>query len=199
MDIILSAEQREPKECLVADFVPAVLYGRGITSVSLKLKRAEIEKVINQAGESNLISLTYQGKIISVLIKEKQRHGLSGKLLHIDLFQVNMKNKIKTEIPLNFVGESRAVKELSASLIKDLDAIEVECLPGNLVDHIDVDISVLKEYHDEISLKDLVLPTGIELADEINRPIITVIPPRIQENTDSKEQTVDASKEEVKN
>jgi large subunit ribosomal protein L25 len=199
MDIMLSAEARGAKERVLEDFIPAVLYGRGIASISLKLKRAEIEKVIHQAGESNLISVLYQGNTIQVLIKEYQRHSLSGKLLHIDLFQVNMKDKVKTEIPLHFIGESKAVKELSGSLIKDLDAIEVECLPGDLVDHIDVDISVLNEYHDEISVKDLVLPKGLELADDIDRVIVTVMPPRVQEVVEVVAAvTTEAPKEEVK-
>lgn len=199
MDIILSAEARAAKERTLEDFIPAVLYGHGIPSVSLKLKRAEIEKVIHQAGESNLISLSYQGNTTQVLIKEFQRHSLSGKLLHIDLFQVNMKDKVKTEIPLHFVGESKAVKELSGSLIKDLDAIEIECLPGDLVDHIDIDISILNNYHDEISVKDLILPKGISLADDIDRVIVTVMPPRVQDVVEvAAAVTTEVPKEEVK-
>lgn len=181
MDIKLSAQAREPKEKLDFDLVPAVLYGRGVASVSLKLKRGELEKVINQAGESNLITLEVDGKEVKVLIKEAQRSGLSSKLLHVDFFQVKMTEKISTEIPFNFIGESRAVKELSASLIKEMDSVEVECLPGDLVDHVDIDISSLKEYHDEISTDDLVLPKGLELQNKNNRIIVTVIPPKIQE------------------
>jgi len=96
-------------------------------------------------------------------------------------FQVNMADKITTEIPLHFVGESKAVKELSGSLIKDIDSLEVECLPDALVDHIDVDISILNNYHDEISVKDLILPAGMKLTHDVNRVIVSVIPPRVQE------------------
>lgn len=181
MDTKLSAQIRKPKEKLDFDSVPAVLYGRGVASVSLKLKRGELEKAIGIAGESNLISLIINDKEVKVLIKEVQRGGLNNKLLHTDFFQVKMTEKINTEIPLNFIGESRAVKELSASLIKEMDSVEVECLPGDLIDHIDVDISTLKEYHDEISTDDLSLPKGLELQNKNNRIIVTVIPPKIQE------------------
>ena len=200
MDIKLSAQVREPKEKLDFDSVPAVLYGRGVASVSLKLKRGELEKVISLAGESNLISLTTGGKEVKVLIKETQRSGLNNKLLHIDFFQVKMTEKISTEIPFNFIGESRAVKELSASLIKEMDAVEVECLPGDLVDHIDVDISVLKDYHDEISTDDLTLPKGLELQNQNNRIIVTVIPPKIQEVAEEapKEEKVDSETKDNK-
>lgn len=181
MDIIISAQAREKKEKLSADFVPAVLYGRGVASSSLKVKRSDIDKVISQAGESNLVTLKHDGGEAKVIIKEAQRSGMTGKLLNVDFFQVNMADKITTDVPLHFVGESKAVKEMAGSLIKDIDFVEVECLPNDLVDHIDVDISVLKDYHDEISIKDLVLPKGIKLTREANSVIVSVIPPRAQE------------------
>jgi len=181
MDIILTSEVREQKEKLTVDFVPAILYGRGVASTSLKLKRGDLEKVVQRAGESNLIDLKLGDKSIKVLIKEVQRSGLNSSLLHVDFFQVNMSDKINTEIPLHFVGESKAVREMSGSLIKDLDSLEIECLPADLVDHIDIDISVLNNYHDEISTDDLILPKGLKLENEVNRIIVSVIPPRVQE------------------
>jgi ribosomal protein L25, Ctc-form len=181
MDIILAAQAREKKEKLSPDFVPAVLYGRGVASSSLKVNRSELDKAVHQAGESNLITLKHDGGEVKVIIKEAQRSGMTGKLLNVDFFQVNMADKITTEIPLHFVGESKAVKELSGSLIKDIDSLEVECLPDALVDHIDVDISILNNYHDEISVKDLILPAGMKLTHDVNRVIVSVIPPRVQE------------------
>jgi large subunit ribosomal protein L25 len=179
MDILLSSQLREKKERLEVDFVPAILYGRGVASVSLKLKRGELTKAIEAAGESNLITLDYEGKTVKVLIKEVQRSGLNGSLLHIDFFQVNMAEKIKTEIPVHFVGESKAVREMAGLLLKDVDMLEVECLPSDLVDHIDIDISVLANFHDEITTEDIVLPKGMKLEDETKRIICSVIPPRI--------------------
>ncbi len=200
MDIILSAEGREKKEKLSVDQVPAVLYGHGIISQSLKLNRSEVEKIALQAGESNLITLKHDGLESKVIIKETQRSGMNGKLLNVDLFQVNMKDKITTEIPLHFIGESKAVKEKSGSLIKDINAVEIECLPDALVDHIDVDISGLNEYHDEVSLKDLILPKGMKLVHETNRIIVSVIPPRVQEEVAPETTPVTtAIKEESKN
>ena len=181
MDIILAAQAREKKEKLSPDFVPAVLYGRGVASSSLKVNRSELDKAVHLAGESNLITLKHDGGEVKVIIKEAQRSGMTGKLLNVDFFQVNMADKITTEIPLHFVGESKAVREMSGSLIKDIDFLEVECLPDALVDHIDVDVSVLNNYHDEISVMDLILPAGMKLTHDVNRIIVSVIPPRVQE------------------
>jgi len=181
MDIILKAQIRGQKEKLSVDFVPAVLYGRGVASVSLKAKRGELDKAVSLAGESNLITLEVEGdKIVKVLIKEIQRSGLNGTLLHVDFFQVDMSSKITTEIPLHFVGESKAIREMSGFLMKDIDMLEVECLPSDLVDHIDIDISVLEKFHDEITTADLVLPKGIELTSDVVRIIASANPPRVQ-------------------
>jgi len=95
-----------------------------------------------------------------------QRDVLKHTVSHIDFYQVNMKNKLITEIPLNYIGESIAVKKLNAILIKDFDSVEVSCLPSDLVDHIDVDITSLKEFDDAIRLEDLNLPRGIEFETE---------------------------------
>jgi large subunit ribosomal protein L25 len=181
MEITINAQNRDKKEKLAPDMVPAVIYGRGIASTSLKVKRNELDKAISQAGESNLITLNHEGDSKKVLVKEIQRSGLTGQVLHIDFFQVNMAEKITTEIPLHFIGESKAVKELSGLLVKDIDSLEVECLPQDLVDHIDIDISVLKELHDEITVKNLALPHGLELVNDTDRVIVSVLPPRAQE------------------
>ncbi len=178
--------------------MPAILYGHGVASVSLKVKRGDLDKVIHVAGESNLITLDHDGHTVKVLIKEVQRSGLSGALLHVDFFQVNMTDKITAEIPLHFVGESKAIREMSGFLIKDIDVLEVECLPGALVDHIDIDISVLKNYHDEISTTDLVLPIGMKLVNEVNRIIVSVEPPRVQEVEVVETPVTTAVKEEPK-
>lgn len=200
MDIILKTEAREQKEKLSIDFVPAILYGRGVASSSLKVKRGDLDKVVHLAGESNLISLeTGQGSV-KVLIKEIQRSGLNGNLLHVDFFQVNMTSKITTEIPLHFIGESKAIREMSGFLIKDIDFLEVECLPEALVDHIDIDISVLENFHDEITTSDIILPKGMELTSETVRIIASVNPPRVQaEEAVAPVAAVTATKEDAKN
>jgi large subunit ribosomal protein L25 len=177
--MILEAQVREKREKLALDLLPAVIYGNNSEAQSLKVKKSELQKMVSLAGESNIISLKIGDKIKSVLIKEVQRTGLSGNVTHVDFLEVNMKNKLHTEIPLHFVGESKAVREMAGSLIKDVDFLEVECLPEDLVDHIDIDISALKEFHDNISIHDLTLPHGIKLLNEHDHVLISVIPPRV--------------------
>ncbi|MFA5886582.1 MAG: 50S ribosomal protein L25 [Patescibacteria group bacterium] len=181
MEIKLKAELRDKKEKLGLDFLPGVLYGKNFASQNLKLKKSDFDKVFARAGESNLVDLEIDSKITKVLVKDTQRDIMKNYFIHVDFYKVDMKEKITTEIPLHFIGESKAVKELGGVLIKDLSVLEIECLPGDLIDHIDVDISLLKTFDDAIRINDLHLPPGITLVHHTNEMIAAIRETRIQE------------------
>jgi len=180
MEFKLIGQIRETNEKLSKEFIPAVLYGKGVTNASLKIKLVDFEKVFKGAGESNLIDLDFGQGAVKVLVKDTQHDALKHIFTHIDFYQVNMKEKITAEIPLHFSGESRAIKELGGALIKDLTALEVECLPSDLVDHIDVDISVLATFGDAIRVNDLKLPKGLALVHHTNEVIAAVMEPKVE-------------------
>ncbi|MFA4833534.1 MAG: 50S ribosomal protein L25 [Patescibacteria group bacterium] len=162
-------------------FIPAVLYGPSTESRNLKIKKIDFEKNFALAGESSLIDLTIsEEKPVKVLIKEVQKEPLKDAIIHVDLYQVDMNKEITTEIPLHFIGESEAVKELGAVLVKTIDSVGVECLPGDLVSHIDVDLSTLKNFHDAIKTDDLKLPAGMKLVNETNDIVVNVIEPKVE-------------------
>ncbi len=191
MNLKLKAEQRGKDEKLSLDFIPAVLYGKEIENKVLKVNKKDFDKVFANAGESSLIDLDCGDGPVKVLVKDIQRHVLKNFVTHVDFYQVNMKEKIHTEIPLHFIGESKAVRELGGILIKDMSAIEVECLPGDLVNHIDVDISVLNTFDDAIRIHDITLPAGLVLVQQTNEMIAAVKEPKVEE-----EPVVEAAPEE---
>jgi large subunit ribosomal protein L25 len=181
MEAKLQAEKRTKNEKLSPDFSPAVLYGKGVENQSLKIKRVDFEKAFAIAGESNLINLDFGQGVVKILVKDLQRDVLKYTFSHVDLYQVNMKEKITTEIPLHFVGESKAVKELGGMLMKSINELEVECLPSDLVDHVDVNISVLNTYDDVIKISDLVLPVGFKLLHHNPEDVIAmVVEPKVE-------------------
>ena len=178
---IRTKENGKPKKIRSQNFIPAVLYGPSMESRNLKIKKIDFERIFALAGESSLIDLAIsQKKPVKVLVKEVQKDPLKATIIHIDLYQVDMNKKITTEIPLHFIGESEAVKELSAVLVKDIDRVEVECLPGDLVSHIDVDLSVLKNFHDVIKINDLKLSAGMKLVNETNDIVVNVMEPKVE-------------------
>jgi len=201
---VLSRDKKEsPHQLLESGFVPAVLYGAHVKeNLNLKIKANILEKIFLSAGESTLIDLIIDGqdKNKKVIIKDFQKHPTKNNLTHVDFYEVDMKKEVTTGIPLNFVGESKAVKEMSGVLIKSINEIEVKCLPENLVNHIDVDISGLDGFDDVIKLTDIKLPEGIELANEGDTAVANVAPPReeIEEEVPAEGEEVPAEGEEAK-
>ncbi len=185
------------KTILSSSFVPAILYGTHVKeNINLQVKSVEVEKAFIKAGESTLIDLVVDGKeSVKVIIKDVQKDVLKDTLIHVDFYQVDMKEEINTEINFNFIGESKAVKELGGMLIKSMNSIEVKCLPGALVNHIDIDISGLNTFSDSIKLQDLNLPEGIKLVHETNDLIVGVSEPRIMEETEGTEEVTEATEE----
>ncbi len=181
MDVKLQADKRAASEKLSSDFIPAVLYGKGVENQNLKINKVDFEKAFATAGESNLISLDFGAGSVKVLVKDIQRDVLKHTFSHVDFYQVNMKEKITTEIPLHFVGESKAVRELGGMLMKSINSLEVECLPSDLVDHIDIDVAVLAGYEDVIKVGDLTLPQGLKLVHNNAEDVIAmVVEPKVE-------------------
>jgi len=162
--------------------VTVELYGSGSENQHLFLKTQEVEKVYQQAGESNLIDLIIDGaEPIKVIIQDIQQHPLSDKISHVDLYKVQMDKAITTHIPLNFVGEAKAIKELGGTLVQSLEELEISCLPGDLIDHIDVDISVLNTFNDIITVADLNVPQIITVETDLGFNVVSVVAPKLQQ------------------
>lgn len=178
MEYKLLAEARVKKEKLDRYHLPAVLYGNDIESTMLKLNYNVFAKIFAEAGESNLITLQLDKQEFPVLVKDFQKDVLKGTFIHVDFYKVNMKEKVKAEIPLEFVGVAKAIKEKGGIFLVNVNEVEVECLPSDLVDHIDVDISNLNEFGDMIRFEDLALPKGLELMREGNEVICIAEEPR---------------------
>ncbi|MDO8668431.1 MAG: 50S ribosomal protein L25 [bacterium] len=161
--------------------IPAVVYGFGVANRNIKVKKHDFEKAFQIAGEFNLVDLSVGGdQPAKVIVKDVQKDGLTGNIIHIDFYQVDMTKKISTEIPLSFIGEAKAVKDLGGTLVKNMDTVEVNCLPGDLVSHIEVDISKLEAFDQFIRLQDLVLPKGIELASTTNEAVVGVVETKVE-------------------
>lgn len=179
--------------------IPAVTYGHGVENQNLTLEYVPFEKVYKEGGESTLIDLVVDDqKPLKVLVQEIQREPLTGAIVHVDLRQVKMTEKITIEVLLKFVGEPKAVKELGGVLVKSLDEIKVRCLPQDMVHEIEVDISTLNTFDDIVYVKDLKIPAGLELLENPNEPVVNVMPPRSEEELKALEEKVEEKVGEVK-
>lgn len=159
--------------------LPAVLYGHKTKNTALTVVAAEFDKVLKKAGESTIIELiTDDGAKHPVLIHDVQIHFLTSLPIHADFYEVNMTEKLKTKIVLEYVGESKAVKAAGGVLMKNLNEIEIECLPTDLPHSILVDISVLEDFSHSIHVKDLSVPKGVTVLSPAEEVVAKVQPPR---------------------
>lgn len=181
-----SEKNNKVKKIRIDGFIPAVIYGPGAVSRSLKVESYNFERVFNVAGETNLIDLTINDEqAIKVIIKDIQREGIKNDIIHVDFYQIDMNKKISAEIPFNFINESRAVQELGGTIIKNMDSAGIECLPGDLIDHIDIDLSRLEGFGDVVRIADLALPPAITITSKQDEIIISAIEPRKVEEPSS--------------
>lgn len=182
--------------------LPAVLYGRKFQTVPLTLDRKEFLKIAATAGEATLIDIEIAdqktGEPIKALIRDIQRDPVKDDFIHVDLYKVDMQEKIETEIPLEFSGTAPAVEELEGNLITPKTSIKVKCLPDKLVSQIEVDTGVLKTFEDLIHVKDLNIPEGIEVLDESEDVVAQVTPPRSEEELEALEKEAKTAAETEK-
>ena len=182
---ILRDTKKNPKQYLKEGYIPAELYGKGIENIHVAVNQKEFTDVLKAAGESTIIDLVLEKEnkkeAHSVLIYEIQRHYLSHQPIHIDFYQVQKGQKIKAHIPIEFVGESPAVKNLGGVLVKNMDEVEVEALPQDLPRSFVVDITKLDAIDSKICIKDLNLPATIKTSAAPETAIVLVVPPREEE------------------
>lgn len=186
-EIVLSSSKREltgkkVKRIRKQGLLPIILYGHQIASKPLQAKKDDFLKVYKTAGTSSLVDLKVDSeKPIKVLIHSLQKDPVSDELLHADLYQVKMTEKIETEVPIKLEGESAAVKEQDGTLVSNRDHVKISCLPQDLISEIEVDISVLKTFEAKILVKNLNVPKGVEILDEPEEVVALVEPPRTEE------------------
>ncbi len=183
----MEAEKRDKKEniknLLKSGFIPGVIYGPNLKENKLvKIKASGLKKVLSKAGESTLIDLFLDEKIEGkVLLKDEQRDPLSNETSHIDLYKVDMNKEITAWIPLHFNGEAKAVKEKGGVLIRNINEVEVKCLPGDLISHIEIDISILDDFDKSIKIHDLALPKGVKMTHETDDVVAIIAEPKVEE------------------
>jgi len=162
--------------------VPGVMYGPGKEHSVIKVDSLTLQKLYDQVGESLLVDVVVDGKDpIKALISDMQIDPLSREPIHVDFYLVDMTKKIQTDVDLEFVGVSAAIKNLGGTLLRVRDSIEIEALPDKLIGSIVIDISQLETFEDMIRIKDLDIPEGIEVLDGENLMVAKIEAPRTEE------------------
>jgi len=163
-------------------FLPAVVYGHGVPSESVQIETRAFDDLARQTSRNTLVDLAVDGaKPRRVLIYDVQRHPVTRRPLHLDLFVVRMTEELTVDVPLQFSGTASAVAKLGGTLFHAIDAIRVRALPDHLPGSIEVDVHGLATFDDAIHVRDLPLPEGVTLVSDVDDVVAKVLPPRVVE------------------
>ena len=142
--------------------LPANIYGKNVKSQAVELPKKEFEKVFKEVGETGLLDLKHDSKVTPVLIHNVQTDYLNN-VLHADFFAVNLKEKVKTMVPLELTGEPKAVTDKLGLLMQIMSEIEVEALPEDLPEKIEIDVAFLAAVDEQITIADIKAPEGVAI------------------------------------
>jgi large subunit ribosomal protein L25 len=182
--VVLKAEKRDIKGKQVgalrrAGKLPAVIYGRHLEPISILLDFHTTTLTMNKLSSSSLVTIDLDGKEYPALVRERQRNYIKGTITHIDFLAVDLTEKIRANIRIHFVGVSGAVKDYNAVLVHGIQTLEVECLPSDLPEGIDVDISAMKLVGEGIHVSDLSLPENIRVLTGDHEMIVVATAPKV--------------------
>jgi len=177
-------------------FIPAVVYGAHHAATPISVSAVEFGKVLHEAGEAAIVSLTGLGEPLPALIHEVYFDPITDHPQHVDFYAVTKGEKVEVAIPIVFKGVSPAV-EAGANLVKVLHEIEVEADPMNLPHDIEVDLSALAAIGDQIRVKDLKLPADVMLIGEPNDVVALVQEVVVEKEEEKVAEPADISSIEV--
>jgi large subunit ribosomal protein L25 len=162
--------------------VPGVVYGHRTEAEPVALDAAEFRRVYAKAGRTHLIDFVLDGgRPQKVLIKEIQKHPRYEGPIHVDLFRIDLKEKLQIDVPISVVGESPAVKRGDGDLLISLHSLRVECLPSDIPEAVEVDVSGLEEIDDSVRVHELKFPEGVTLLTGGDEMIVKVQAHRVAE------------------
>jgi large subunit ribosomal protein L25 len=161
--------------------LPAVIYGHYIDPISIELDLRDASKSLTGLAPSTLVTVDIEGATHKALVREKQRNKITGMLLHVDFLAVSMKEKLRSQVYIEIVGESPAIKDFNGILVTGTDEVEVECLPQDLPERIVVDISDLLKIGDGKYIRDLIVPGSVKILDDPDTLVILVTAQAVEE------------------
>ncbi len=185
-EVVLKAKSRDVigkqvRAIRRAGLLPAVVYGVHIGSIPISLDYHSASRVLPHVSSSQLIKVDIEGgEVHSALIRERQRHPVTGLLIHVDFMAVSLTEKLTTMVSIDMQGDSPAVKMFNGVLVTGQEEIEVEALPGDLPERIVVNMALLKKIGDAVYVRDLPSMPGVEVLTDPDEMIVLVTAPTLE-------------------
>ena len=161
--------------------LPAVIYGRHNEPIIISLDSHTASLALGRLSSSSLVTIDVDGTEYATLVREKQRDYIKNRLLHVDFLAVSQDETLTATVSLHFIGVSIAVKDYNAVLVHNLEELEVECLPADLPERIDVDISVLSRIGDGIRVRDIKVSDKVRILENPDTMVAVATAPKVEE------------------
>ena len=154
--------------------LPAVMYGHGVEPIAISLDAHSTSLALTGLSSSTLVNIDLEGQVKAALVREKQRDPVKRNLVHVDFQVVSMTEKLRAKVSILLEGVAPAVKDFNGVVVSNINDIEVEALPGDLPEHILVDISGLAAIGDSLHVKDLKLGKGVEIFADPEEVVVVI-------------------------
>jgi len=177
--VVLQAEPRQTgrhsnRDIRNAAGVPGVVYGQHAEAQAISLNRKSLGIALHKASGGVIEVELANQPTLNVLVREVQRHPTKHNILHIDFLAVSMTEKVKLHVPVVHQGQAPVMTNLDMVLVRGLDNVEIECLPGDIPEHLVADLSTLLTVDDEILVKELKVPAGVKVLTEGDHVVYAV-------------------------
>ncbi len=181
--VTLQAESRHTgrhpiRELRNVSRVPAVVYGQGMEALAVSLDAKKLGLALRAAG-NGLLEMEIPGQaVLHVLVRELQRHPVKHNILHVDFLAVSMTQKVRMEVRVIQEGVAPILSDQDMVLVRNMDTIMIECLPGDIPEHLVANLSKLVTVDDEVLVSDIVAPAGVKILTEGDHVVFAVTPSR---------------------
>jgi len=161
--------------------LPASIYGRGLESVAVQLPYVQARDLMNSHGYNSLINVQVEGESAPrpVVVKQVDQNPVTRELWHVDFYQVDLTRKISGPVTVHFIGESPAVRDLNGIFVMHADTVEVEALPADMPESLEISLDSLTDYDTYLYAKDIQTGPGVEVMSDPEYLLASVTRPRI--------------------
>lgn len=166
--------------------LPANLYGRGMDSVALQMPLQRARQMLYAHGTNTLINVKVAGEKEPrpVIVRDIKRHPVSGNVLHVDFYQVDLSRTLKAFVPITLIDDAPAVAVHGGILLQGLDDVQLEALPADMPDHLEISVAGLEEIDDQVTVAALVVGAGVTILSDEGQMVARVTRPRLIEEVD---------------
>ena len=148
--------------------LPGVIYGHNFEPTAISMDAHTTGRIIPRLTSSSIVIIDLEGTQIPALVREKQKNYIKGTYTHIDFQAISLTEAIRAKVSLHFHGLAPAIKDFSAAIVNNLEFVEVEALPNDLPERIEVDLGVLVNIFDAIHVRDLIIPANVTLLTDVD-------------------------------